>query len=90
MPEEPVPPADDHEDLIIFRVSRLGLTERCVPGSVVSVCATYTTGWRAYTHYTHVDGPWGRECLGGEGATGHVLSAVRRDGARGEACNESG
>ena len=66
MPEEPVPPADDHEHLIIFRVSRLGLTERCVSDCTVSVCATHTTGWRTYTHYIHVDGLWGRECLGGE------------------------
>ncbi|KIM66490.1 hypothetical protein SCLCIDRAFT_1211231 [Scleroderma citrinum Foug A] len=43
VPEEPVPPADDGEHLIVwFWVLRLALAERCMPGCVVSVCATCT------------------------------------------------
>ena len=46
VPEEPVLPADDGEHLIVkFRVSRLSLAERCMPGQpgcAVSVCATCT------------------------------------------------
>ena len=40
--EEPVPPADDGEHLIIYMVPSVGaaLAERCMPGYAASVCAT--------------------------------------------------
>ena len=39
--EELVLPAGDGGHLVVwFRVSRLSLAERCIPGCAVSVCAT--------------------------------------------------